>query len=91
MKLTLNNSLWKGELKYAKYKSLAKSPALTFEPHIATLTVNINGLLSDELALDTNNCGEAFVQELIQQRIILKPHRSLASGYCIYPVARLVK
>lgn len=88
-RLTINGTTWSGDLHIANYNSLAKGPAIRFEPHIAVLTVNIIGLKQDELALDTNNCGDAFISQLVNQGIITKPHRTLNSGYCTYPVAKL--
>lgn len=88
-KMIINGNTWEGTLKIGNYQSLAEGPAIRFEPHIAVLTTNIEGLEHDELALDVNNCGNAFISQLVNQGIITKPHRVLNSGYCTYPVAKL--
>jgi hypothetical protein len=89
IRLTINGKTWKGHILISSYRSLAKGPAIRFDPMIAVLTTNIEGLESDELALDTNNCGDAFIPQLVSQGIITSPHRTLNSGYCTYPVAKL--
>lgn len=88
-KMTINGDTWEGTLQIGNYQSLAKGPAIRFEPHIAVLTVNIEGLEHDELALDVNNCGCDIIPQLIDLGIILPPHRRLWSGYVRYPVAKL--
>jgi len=57
------------------------------EPY-ATLTVNLDQLTTNEIAIDVNNFPEGL-SFLLENNFIDKPHRYEVSGFCLYPVARI--
>lgn len=74
---------------YVKYNNLVLT---IFEPEcgpFANITVNIEELPADEFAVDVNNFPDAL-GILVENRIAEYAGKQLRSGYCIYPVYRLI-
>lgn len=61
----------------------------TGEP-VAAFTRNIDGIKDGEVAIDVNNCGTQIVTILQQAGIIGEKITTLHSGWCIYPVHKLL-
>ena len=54
------------------------------------LTVWLPGLQPDEIAIDTNNF-QGGLKWAIENGIVSPPYRHINSGYCTYPVCKLLK
>lgn len=63
--------------------------ARTGDP-IDVLNVWLPGLQPDEVALDTNNCGDDLPQ-LLERAGVIYPEctQRIRSGFCLYPVYKL--
>ena len=74
---------------YVKYNNLVLT---IFDPEdgpFANITVNIEELPADEFAVDVNNFPDAL-GILVENKIAEYAGKQLRSGYCIYPVYRLL-
>ena len=74
---------------YVKYNNLVLT---VFDPEdgpFANITVNIEDLPADEFAVDVNNFPDAL-GILVDNNIAEFAGKQLRSGYCIYPVYRLL-
>ena len=74
---------------YAKYNNLVLTIFDPEEGPFANITVNIEELPADEFAVDVNNFPDAL-GILVENRIAEYAGKQLRSGYCIYPVYRLI-
>ena len=74
---------------YAKYNNLVLTIFDPEEGPFANITVNIEELSADEFAVDVNNFPDAL-GILVENRIAEYAGKQLRSGYCIYPVYRLI-
>lgn len=59
---------------------------------IASLSVNLvdEPVQEGEVVIDTNNCGQEAVQILMEAGIIGEQLRTAQSGFCTYPVHKLL-
>ena len=74
---------------YVKYNNLVLT---IFDPEdgpFANITVNIEDLPADEFAVDVNNFPDAL-GILVDNKIAEFAGKQLRSGFCIYPVYRLI-
>ena len=74
---------------YAAYNNLALHLYDPDEGPFADITVNIDDLPADEFAVDVNNFPDAL-GILVDNQIAEFAGKQLRSGYCIYPVYRLI-
>ena len=75
--------------RYALYDNLVLTLFDPEEGPFANITVNIEELSADEFAVDVNNFPDAL-GILVDNNIAEFAGKQLRSGYCIYPVYRLI-
>jgi hypothetical protein len=56
---------------------------------VATATVNLDGLDSDEIAIKDYSENEGVYDALLNAGVILPKHRELSTGYVTVPVCKL--
>lgn len=90
MNYTINNVV---VTKYSYTNAIAIQLENRIEGPIATATVNIPDTLTstDEIIVDTNNCGNEIIDWLYANNFIISktPTRYVHSGYCSYPVLKV--
>ena len=74
---------------YVKYNNLVLTLFDPEEGPFANITVNIEDLPVDEFAVDVNNFPDAIII-LAENRLAEFTGKQLWSGYCLYPVYRLI-
>lgn len=57
---------------------------------VATATVNIDGLDSDEVAIKDYSENEGMYDALLKAGVISPKHRNLSTGYVTVPVCKLI-